>query len=176
MFKRNHHWFDSYRFSFSTNGLNYHEEKVQSFIKKNIDHLSIGITIDGTELKHDLNRIYKNTGKGSYKDVVRNIPLWLEQFPGDGTKVTISSPDLPYIKESVLHLYNLGIHEVNINCVFEDVWQEGDDSLFEEQLIHWPIRLLIMDFMRKTIALFFPSIWVSLWTVNCKIRIGVVPE
>ena len=111
LFKRNHHWFDSYRFSFSTNGLNYHEEKVQSFIKKNIDHLSIGITIDGTELKHDLNRIYKNTGKGSYKDVVRNIPLWLEQFPGDGTKVTISSPDLPYIKESVLHLYNLGIHE-----------------------------------------------------------------
>ena len=97
LFKRNHHWFDSYRFSFSTNGLNYHEEKVQSFIKKNIDHLSIGITIDGTELKHDLNRIYKNTGKGSYKDVVRNIPLWLEQFPGDGTKVTISSPDLPYI-------------------------------------------------------------------------------
>lgn len=94
LFKRNHHWFDSYRFSFSTNGLNYHEEKVQSFIKKNIDHLSIGITIDGTELKHDLNRIYKNTGKGSYKDVVRNIPLWLEQFPGDGTKVTISSPDL----------------------------------------------------------------------------------
>ena len=65
LFKRNHHWFDSYRFSFSTNGLNYHEEKVQSFIKKNIDHLSIGITIDGTELKHDLNRIYKNTGKGS---------------------------------------------------------------------------------------------------------------
>ncbi len=62
LFKRNHHWFDSYRFSFSTNGLNYHEEKVQSFIKKNIDHLSIGITIDGTELKHDLNRIYKNTG------------------------------------------------------------------------------------------------------------------
>ena len=46
--------------------------------------MSIGITIDGTELKHDLNRIYKNTGKGSYKDVVRNIPLWLEQFLGDG--------------------------------------------------------------------------------------------
>ena len=24
MFRRNHHWFDSYRFSFSTNGINYH--------------------------------------------------------------------------------------------------------------------------------------------------------
>lgn len=134
MYRRDHHWFDSYRFSFSSNGINYHDDKVQQFIKKNHSHLSIGITIDGTELKHDLNRVYKHSGKGSYKDVVKNIPLWLEQFPGAATKVTISSPDIPYIKESVLHLYSLGIKEVNINCVFEDVWKEGDDLLFEEQL------------------------------------------
>ena len=135
MFRRNHHWFNSYRFSFSTNGINYDSPKVQKFIEKNHSHLSIGITIDGTEIKHDLNRIYKGSGKGSYKSVVRNIPLWLKQFPTAGTKVTISSTDIPYIKESVLHLYSLGIHEVNINVVFENVWQEGDDSKFEEQLI-----------------------------------------
>ena len=139
MYRRNHHWFDSYRLSFSTNGLNYHTEKVQSFIEKNLTHLSIGITIDGTQQKHDLNRIYKtnnpNDEKGSYNDVVRNIPLWLNQFPHAGTKVTISSDDIPYIKESVIHLFSLGIHEVNINCVFEDVWKEGDDKLFEDQLL-----------------------------------------
>ncbi len=136
MFKRNHHWFNSYRFSFSTNGINYDSEKVQRFIKKNREHISIGITIDGTKKKHDLNRIWKGDGpeKGSYADVVRNIPLWLSQFPNAATKVTISSADIPYIKESVLHLYSLGIHEVNINVVFEDVWKEGDDELFEEQL------------------------------------------
>lgn len=135
MYRRNHHWFNSYRFSFSTNGINYHTEKVQNFIKKNMKHLSIGITIDGTRAKHDLNRIYKgNEEKGSYDDVVRNIPLWQKQFPGTGTKVTISSADIPFISESVLHLFSLGIHEVNINCVFEDVWKEGDDKLFEDQL------------------------------------------
>ena len=146
MYRRNHHWFNSYRFSFSTNGINYHTEKVQRFIEKNRNHLSIGITIDGTQRKHDLNRIWKTPEmeqgimpkpedeRGSYKDVVRNIPLWLEQFPGASTKVTISSPDIPFIKESVLHLYSLGIKEVNINCVFEDVWKEGDDVLFEDQL------------------------------------------
>ena len=32
LYRRNHHWFNSYRFSFSTNGINYHEEKVQRFI------------------------------------------------------------------------------------------------------------------------------------------------
>lgn len=134
MFVRNHHWFNSYRFSFSTNGINYHTEKVQQFINKNLDHLSIGITIDGTKEKHDLNRIWKDDGSGSYWDVVKNIPLWLEQFPGAATKVTISSADLPYIKESVLHLYQLGIKEVNINCVFEGVWNDGDDEIFEKQL------------------------------------------
>ncbi len=137
LFVRNHHWFDSYRFSFSTNGINYASDKVQRFIRKNLNHLSIGITIDGTKRKHDLNRIWKGEGeeRGSYEDVVRNIPLWLEQFPYSGTKVTISSADIPYIKESVIHLYSLGIHEVNINCVFEDVWTEGDDKLFEKQLL-----------------------------------------
>ena len=43
MYKKKHHWFNSYRFSFSTNGINYNSEQVQRFISKNHDHLSIGI-------------------------------------------------------------------------------------------------------------------------------------
>ena len=139
MYKKNHHWFNSYRLSFSTNGLNYHTDKVQKFIEKNIAHLNIGITIDGTQQKHDLNRIYKSDNsteeRGSYEDVIRNIPLWIKQFPQAGTKVTISSDDIPYIKESVIHLFSLGIHDVNINCVFENVWKDGDDKQFECQLL-----------------------------------------
>lgn len=113
MFEMNHHWFNSYRFSMTTNGINYDNHKVQNFIKKNHLHLSIGITIDGTKRKHDLNRIWKNNTTdneiGSYEDVVRNLPLWIEQFPLSGTKVTISSDDIPYISESVLHIFELGI-------------------------------------------------------------------
>ena len=155
MFRRNHHWFNSYRFSFSTNGINYDSYKVQHFITKNIDHLSIGITIDGTESKHDLNRVYKHSEKGSYKDVVRNIPLWLKQFPNAGTKVTISSSDIPYISESVLHLYELGIHEVNINCVFENVWKDGDDKLFEEQLTQLADAIIDNGLYKQHVCSFF---------------------
>lgn len=155
MYRREHHWFNSYRFSFSTNGINYHEEKVQNFIKKNHEHLSIGITIDGTEKKHDINRVYKLTEKGSYQDVVRNIPLWLEQFPNAGTKVTISSADIPYITESVLHLYGLGIHEVNINVVFEDVWKEGDDVLFENELLKLADAIIDNDLYQDNACSFF---------------------
>lgn len=157
LYRRNHHWFNSYRFSFSTNGINYHEEKVQRFIEKNQTHLSIGITIDGTQQKHDLNRIWKGEGpeRGSYDDVVRNIPLWLSQFPGGATKVTISSADIPYIKESVLHLYSLGIHEVNINCVFEDVWEEGDDKKFEEQLMELADAIIDKDLYKDFACSFY---------------------
>lgn len=156
MFRLDHHWFNSYRFSFSTNGLNYHTEQVQRFIKKNINHLSVGITIDGTKRKHDLNRIYKGDGeRGSYDDVVRNIPLWLEQFPYSSTKVTISSEDIPYIKESVVHLFELGIHEVNINCVFENIWKENDDKLFEQQLLELADHIIDNDLYKENSCSFF---------------------
>lgn len=155
MYRRNHHWFNSYRFSFSTNGINYSDPKIQNFIEKNHNHLSIGITIDGTRQKHDLNRVYKQTEKGSYEDVVRNIPLWLKQFPFGGTKVTISSPDIPYIKDSVLHLFSLGIHEVSINCVFEDVWKKDDDVMFEDQLVQLADAIIEQNLYDKYQCSFF---------------------
>ena len=155
LFSRNHHWFNDYMFAFTTNGLNYDCEKLQQYIAKNKDHLSIAITIDGTEKKHNLNRIYKGSGKGSYKDVLKNIPLWIEQFPTAGTKVTISSADIPYIKESVLHLYNIGIKDIHINCVFEDVWKDGDDTLFEEQVIGLADEIIDNGYYKDLACSFF---------------------
>ncbi len=157
LFMKNHKWFNSYRFNFSTNGINYDSDAVQKFIAKNRDHLSIGITIDGTKRKHDLNRIWKGQfpEQGSYDDVVKNIPLWLSQFPGAATKVTISSADIPYICESVLHLFSLGIHEVNINCVFENVWSDNDDLLFEEQLIKLADEIIEKRLFEKNTCSFF---------------------
>ena len=154
MFEKNHPWFNSYRFSFSTNGLNYHTDSVQRYIARNSTHLSICITIDGTQTKHDMNRVYKN-GKGSYHDVVRNIPLWLKQFPGSSTKVTVSSPDIPFIKESVLHLYSLGIQDIHINCIFENVWEEGDDRLLEEQLMLLADVIIEKELYREHACSFF---------------------
>ncbi len=164
LFRRNHHWFNFFRFNFSTNGINYDSKKVQKFIEKNKNHLSIGITIDGTRRKHDLNRIWKTKDgfspkpeeeRGSYDDVVKNIPLWLRQFPGAGTKVTISSADIPFIKESVLHLYSLGIHEVNINCVFEDVWKDGDEIAYENQLVELADAIIDGEYYEHYACSFF---------------------
>jgi len=134
MYLKNHPWFNCYRFNFSTNGLLYNNTLVQEYIEKNKSHMSISITLDGTKEKHDKQRIFVN-GKGSYNSIVKNIPLWLSQFPYASTKSTISHDDIPFIKDSVLHLWSIGITQVNMNTVFEDVWQENDDILFEEQLV-----------------------------------------
>ena len=81
--------------------------------------------------------------------------MWLKQFPSGGTKVTISSADIPYIKDSVLHLYSLGIHEVNINCVFENVWRDGDDALFEDQLVQLADAIIDGEYYKDYTCSFF---------------------
>jgi len=132
-FLQDHPWFEMYRFIMTTNGLLYSHPATQHFIDKNREHLEITITLDGTERKHDMQRVFPD-GKGSYKEVVKQIPLWLEQFPNANTKVTFAHEDLPYVCESILHIWDLGIKSINANVVFENVWEEGDDLLFEEQL------------------------------------------
>lgn len=154
MFLKQSRWFNSYRFSFSTNGLLYGDERVQRFIVKNKEHLSIAITLDGTRRKHDLQRIYPS-GEGSYDDIVKWIPLWLKQFPIRSTKATVGHDDLPYIAESVLHLFDLGIHTVNMNVLFEDAWQDGDDVVFEQQLIELADAMLGKRLYRTNACSFF---------------------
>ena len=159
LYLRNHHWFDSYRFAITTNGINYDNPDVQRFIKKNLKHLSITLTIDGTQRKHDMNRVWKNRkdgkAKGSYQDVVRNIPLWLHQFPHAATKVTISSEDLPFVCESVRHIYSLGIENIYITCVNENVWKEGDDAIFENQLLSLADYIIDNDLYDSNYCSFF---------------------
>ncbi|MDU1322191.1 MAG: radical SAM peptide maturase, CXXX-repeat target family [Clostridium botulinum] len=132
-YKRDHEWFAMNRINFTTNGVSYDDPRVRKFIAKNKTKCGATVTIDGTKNKHDLQRIYPN-GKGSYDDVVKNIPLWLADFPYAATKVTFGSDDLKYLKESIIHLWKLGIKDVPANVVFEDVWKENDDLIFEEQL------------------------------------------
>ena len=44
---------------------------------------------------------------------------------------------------------------MNINCVFEDVWNEGDDLLFEEQLIKLADSIIDNDYYKKYSCSFF---------------------
>lgn len=132
----NHHWNGKCGIRITTNGILYNAKKVQDFINKYHDILNISISIDGTKQKQDLNRIFPN-GRGSYDIVSKNVSLWVTQFDNVATKMVISSEDLPYVAESGIHLLELGIKRLDMNLVVEDVWQEGDDTILEEQLIEF---------------------------------------
>jgi len=147
MYEKKHPWFNSYRISISTNGLLYGSAEAQEFISKNREHLSIGISVDGNREKHDSQRVFPN-GAGSYDEVMKNVALWLKQYPDANTKATIAHDDLPYVKDSVLHLWNIGIKFVNMNTIFEDCWKEGDDLVFENQLMALADEILKNEYYR----------------------------
>lgn len=130
-----HPWLNNYSFRFTTNGLNYFSHKVQEYIVKYKDRLSVQISIDGTKRKHDLNRKFSN-GEGSYDQLLPNVKLWLEQFGNKATSFTvISHEDLPYLSESLIHQIELGIKKIGASLVVEDIWKNGDDAIFEKELM-----------------------------------------
>lgn len=133
MYKLNHKWLYCYRFMVGTNGLLYSSKEFQNYIKKHRGNLTVAVTIDGSKEKHDLSRIKKD-GSGSYDDVKKIIPLWKKQFNADSTKATFSHDDLPYLKDSIISLWNMGIKCVAANIVFEDVWLENDVQIYKNQL------------------------------------------
>lgn len=135
MKKTNHPWLNNYSFRFTTNGLNYSSDKVQQYIKKYHDRLSVQISIDGSKRKHDLNRVFVN-GEGSYGKLIPNVQLWIEQFGEKASSFTvISHDDLPYISESIIHLIDLGIRNLAVSLVVEDVWKPHDDIVLEKELM-----------------------------------------
>ena len=135
LYNMNHHWFNDYIISFTTNGTLYHKDSVQKFVKKNSNRLFPAISLDGIEAKHDNARKYRN-GRGSYKDVVKNAKLILEQLPQTTIKATFGKGDIKYFKDSVIHFLELDfpLYSIYANVAYEDLWEEGDDLLFEKQL------------------------------------------
>ena len=132
-YELDHPWFNETSYNLTTNGALYGNDKVQRLISRYHDAMQITISIDGPAHVHDKVRVSKGGGP-TYHQVVKNIPLWLEQYPEASTKVTINHESLPNLAESIIHLMELGIRHVNANVVFENVWHEGDDDLLEAQL------------------------------------------
>ncbi|MFV0503058.1 MAG: radical SAM peptide maturase, CXXX-repeat target family [Lachnospirales bacterium] len=134
LYVKDHKWFDNFQISFSTNGTLYDTPEVELYLKKHRDHCGFGFSIDGNKEKHDLTRKTRG-GQGSYDQVIKSFEKFKEDF-GDEIyqKSTFSSDDLMYLKDSIIHLWDLGFKEVESNLVYEDVWKPEDPQLFENQL------------------------------------------
>lgn len=132
-FECGHPWFEGSMFSMSTNGSLYGDQRLQRLLDRYPSRFDIGLTLDGPPHVHDRERVFPD-GTGTHAAVLKNVKQWLERFPNHATKVTVSHDTLPYVAESILYLFSLGIKTVHSNVVFENVWQPGDDDILEEQL------------------------------------------
>lgn len=133
-YELDHPWKNNYMFNITTNGVLWRDPKVQRFLEKHSDRLSITITIDGDKQLHDSCRIFPD-GKGSYDVVVDAVKDAIAKYNLRDTKVTFAPENIKYISTSVPHLIELGLTRIAANAVYENVWKKEDSKIFYKELI-----------------------------------------
>ncbi|RCX20866.1 uncharacterized protein DFR58_10168 [Anaerobacterium chartisolvens] len=127
-----HRWALHHMISISTNGVNYETSRVQRFVEKYKERLSISISIDGNKQLHDSCRVFPN-GSGSYDVVESAFKLYLKQSGHRTTKLTIAPDNVMHLSEACTHLYEMGLQDILSNCVYEKGWTvEHARTLYKE--------------------------------------------
>jgi radical SAM peptide maturase (CXXX-repeat target family) len=123
-----HPWEKNYTFSLTTNGTLFDDPKVREFMVKDRRHKVIGVSLDGVKEIHDYNRC------NSFDKIMENFHWWRKLYPWCSVKSTLNHESLPYICESAKFLMDLGLDTVIMNTANENIWQDGDEVIFKEQL------------------------------------------
>ena len=116
-----HPWAERYCFSTCSNGILYFTPKVQKFLNKFKENLSISITIDGDKELHDSCRVFPD-GRPSYDIAIKAAKDWMERGNDLGSKVTIAPGNVKYLYSALSHMVSLGYVAIHANCVYEDGW------------------------------------------------------
>lgn len=128
-----HPWATRFRISISTNGVLYFEPKVQTFIKKWHENLSLGVSIDGNKELHDACRIDVN-GDGTYDRAMAAVNHYREHYGQMvGSKMTIAPGNVNYLFSAVKSMIDSGYTQIYLNCVYEEGWTvEHAKTLYEQ--------------------------------------------
>lgn len=118
--------------SISTNGQNYFDEKVQRFLHKYRNFLSITVSVDGVKELHDKNRITAS-GEGSF-DKAFAAMIDSKQYGGMLTKMTFVPDSFQYVYESIKMMLELGARSVSANYAYEPVYTAEHAGVLYEQL------------------------------------------
>lgn len=153
-YELNHPWFTFHRLSICSNGLQYFDEDVQSFFKDYSQNVSFNISIDGNKELHDACRIQPN-GEGSYDIDMMALNHFNRNYtPERNSKMTLAPQNMKYLFDSVVNFINNGMTCINLNCIFEEGWNQ--ETALEEynQLKKLADYLLDNDLDHLYIAIF----------------------
>jgi radical SAM protein with 4Fe4S-binding SPASM domain len=124
------------RFHIQSNGIALSDPKIrEKLLTYDANFISLAVTVDGPKHIHDMCRVDKN-GNPSYDRVMESWSFLKQNFPVTvfSTKSTIAHENLELIPEIIKYCYEFGFKEVYQNCVFENVWVEGDHFVLFDKL------------------------------------------
>lgn len=153
-YELNHPWFKLHRLSICSNGLQYFDEEVQSFFKEYAGNISFNISIDGNKELHDACRIQPN-GEGSYDiDIIALNHFNKHYTPERNSKMTLAPQNMKYLFDSVVNFINNGMLTINLNCIFEEGWNQETALLEYNELKKVADYILEKDLENLYIAIF----------------------
>lgn len=120
------------RLNITTNGVNFLEPKVQNFIKRYYNIMSITVSLDGIKELHDAHRTDKN-GKGSFSQAYAAFQK-AKDYGWYHSKMTFSQESLPYIYRSIVFMVNEGLREINCNCTYEPEYTPNDARILYSEI------------------------------------------
>lgn len=123
-YELNHPWFHLHRISICSNGLQYFDKEVQDFFKEYAQNISFNISIDGNKELHDSCRIQPN-GEGSYDVDMVALNHYNKHYTSErNSKMTLAPSNIKYLFDSVIDFINHGMKVINLNCIFEEGWNQ----------------------------------------------------
>lgn len=130
----NHPWAKRFRVSISSNGTLYFSDAFQKYLKKYGKYISLSITIDGNKKLHDKCRLFPD-GSGSYDLAIAAVDHYRKFYHMEtGSKMTLAPENINYVYEAVVNMIEKDYHDINLNCVFEDVWNISHANVLYYQL------------------------------------------
>lgn len=153
-YELNHPWFSLHRLSICSNGLQYFDEPVQAFFKDYASNISFNISIDGNKQLHDSCRIQPN-GEGSYDIAMTALNHFNKHYTAErNSKMTLAPSNIRYLFDSVVDFINHGMKCINLNCVFEEGWNQETARIEYGQLRQLADYILDNDLENIYIAIF----------------------
>lgn len=153
-YELDHPWFTFHRLSICSNGLQYFDKEVQDFFREYSQQVSFNISIDGNKELHDACRIQPN-GEGSYDIDIAALNHYNKHYtPERNSKMTLAPQNVKYLFDSVVDFINQGMSSINLNCVFEEGWNQKTARIEYEQLKKLADYILENDLDHLFIAIF----------------------
>lgn len=125
LIKRRSKYMYNHVYSITSNGTLYFDEKVQKYLNTYQNLVNVSVTVDGDKNVHDSCRIYADTGLGSYDDAHAAAIHLKKKYNQKNTKITLAPGNIEHLAESFKYFYNEGYTSINMNCVYENVWNDS---------------------------------------------------